>query len=279
MINTYLTEIGSCKIFVQETGNKKNPAILFIHGASISSEFWHKQFSDKNLAENFSLYAFDLPGHGNSEKAKHPEKNYTLKGLGKIAAEIIAALSLKKYIIVTLSLSGNLIGESVAGLKGCKGILMSGPSLLGEKFPVSSLIIEHPYLHLLTAEKGTEEELKGYANYVMYLPSEKRISMFVNEYKKADPGFRTRLGKVLAESDYSDEVENLKKSRIPLALVYGKEEASVRPLYLKEAGFHLWGNEIHLIENAGHLVNIDNAESFNKLLYSFAKEIFKKDRP
>lgn len=268
-------KINSSKIFVQHAGNQKNPAIIFIHGASISSIFWKNQFTDNNLTENFSLYAFDLPGHGKSEKANHHEKNYTLKGLGKIVAEIISALSLKEYIIVTLSLSGNLIGESVAGLKGCKGILMAGTSLLGERFPASSLIIDHPYLHLLTAENGSEEELKGYANYVMYLPSKKRISMFVSEYKKTDPGFRARLRKVLLESDYSDEVENLKKSKIPLSLVYGKEEASVKPLYLKEAGLHLWGNKIHLIENAGHLVNIDNAETFNKLLFSFANETFK----
>jgi pimeloyl-ACP methyl ester carboxylesterase len=111
MSDNFFIEIKSGKIFVQQSGDKINPAIIFIHGASISSEFWYKQFSDKNLTEKFSLIAFDLPGHGISEKAKYPEKNYSLKGLGKIIAEIISALSLKKYMIVTLSLSGNIIGE------------------------------------------------------------------------------------------------------------------------------------------------------------------------
>jgi len=83
-IKSFFIGINSCKkIFVKQKGNLNNPAIIFIHGASISSEFWQKQFANKNLTENFSLYAFDLPGHGKSGKANHPEKDYTLKGLGK----------------------------------------------------------------------------------------------------------------------------------------------------------------------------------------------------
>lgn len=276
MINDFFIEINSCQIFVQQSGNKDKPAIVFIHGASISSDFWHKQFADKNLQGNFSLYAFDLPGHGHSEKAKHPEKNYSLKGLGEISAEIISALSLKEYIVVALSISGNLIGESVAGLKGCKGFFLTGSSLLGKRFPVSCLIIVHPYLHLLTAESAKDIDVEKYAAYVMCQPGEKSVRLFVSNWQNTDPAFRKRLGKVLAENDYSDEVENLKKAKIPLALVYGKEEASVQPMYLKDAGFGLWENKIHLIENAGHLCNIDNAEEFNRLLFSFAKQALEK---
>lgn len=274
MVNNFFVEIESCRIFVQQIGNKSKPAIIFIHGASISSDFWYPQLDDKNLTENFCLYAFDLPGHGKSQKATEPENNYSLKGLGKITVEIINTLSLKEYIIVSLSLSGNVIGECVEDLKGCKGIFLTGSSLLGKDFPVSSLIIVHPYLHLLTAESAKDIEIENYATHIMLKPDEKRTNLFVYNWQNADPAFRKRIGKVLAENDYSDEVANLKESKIPLALVYGKEEASVKPLYLQDAGFKLWGNKIHLIENAGHLPNIDNPEEFNRLLFSFANECF-----
>lgn len=268
-------ETDSCKIFVQQTGDVKKSEIIFIHGASLSSAFWYLQLEDKNLSHNFCLYAIDLPGHGKSQKSNDPKNDYTLKGLSNIIAEIINGLSLKKYIIVTASIAGNVIAECVESLKECKGLFITGSSLSGEKFPVSSLILEHPYLHLLTAERATQKELEGYAKYVMFHPTKKQVSMFAGNYQNADPRFRSGLGKVLAESDYSDEVENIRRSKIRLALVYGKEEGIVKPLYLKNAGLDLWKNKIHLIENAGHLVNIENAEVFNKLLYSFAKETLK----
>jgi len=275
MTGNSFVEINSSKIFVQSAGDKEKPAIIFIHGASLSSDFWEKQLSDINLTENFSLYAFDLPGHGQSEKTMHPEKDYSLKGMSKIVASIIDTLLLNEYIIVTLSLSGNFIGECVEDLKGCKGIFLSGCTLLGKNFPVSSLIMEHPYLYLLTAEAAENSEVEKYAAYVMWQPDEKWTTRFVDNWQNTDPAFRKRLGKVLAENNYSDEIENLKNSKIPLALIYGKEEASVKPLYLQNAGFNLWGNKIHIIENAGHFPNIDYPEEYNRLLFEFANQCFR----
>jgi len=168
----------------------------------------------------------------------------------------------------------NIVAECVGGFKNCKGIFMAGPSLLGKNFPVTSLLKPYPYTHLLTSAKATKDELNGYARYVMYHPTEKDIQIFSEDYEKTDPNFRLAIGKVLTESDYTDEVESLKESRLPLALMYGKEEAIVQPLYLQNAGFTLWQNKIHLIEKAGHLVNVDSKATFNEYLYLFAKDAF-----
>ena len=264
-------EINSCKIFLQQAGNPNKPAIVFIHGASISSEFWYKQFADPLLTDNFSLYAFDLPGHGQSGKANDID-NYSLKGLGKMVKKIIDALALKAYILVTLSIASNIIGETVENLKGCKGIFMAGACVLGEKFGVASLIQPFPYMHLLSAENASKEELEDYATYDMFHPSKEDVAIFIANYEQTDPAFRNQIGRVLMESDFSDEVENIKNSKLSLALVYGKEEAIVKPDYLQDAGFLLWGNTIHLIKNAGHYANIDNPKEFNNLLSSFAND-------
>lgn len=271
MIKSTFIEIESCKIFVRQAGDPAKPAIVFIHGASISSEFWYKQLADPLLTDKFSLYAFDLPGHGQSQKAKNIE-NYSLKGLGKMVNRILDSLDVIEYILVTLSIASNIIAESVENLKGCKGIFMTGACMLGEKFGVASLIQPFPYIHLLSAENASKEELEDYAGYDMYHPSKEDINIFIANYQQTDPAFRNQIGRVLMESDFSDEVENIKNSKLPLALVYGKEEAIVRPFYLQDAGFKLWGNKIHLVEKAGHLANMDNPVDFNKLLLSFAND-------
>ena len=196
--------------------------------------------------------------------------------MGIILADVINGLSLKEYIIVTLSYSGNLIGESVNKLKDCKGVLMAGPSIIGSELGLGSLIKEYPYMHLLTAPKATSEELKGFATYQMHHPSENNSRMAARNYEETDPAFRETLGEVLSRSDHSDEIQNLKKSDLPLAIVYGEQETIVKPNYLAEAGLRLWGNKIHLIEAGGHFVNIDQPEKFNELITSFAKDIFKK---
>lgn len=271
MVETSFIEINACKIFLQQAGDPNKPAIVFIHGASISSEFWYKQFADPLLTDNFSLYAFDLPGHGQSDKANDID-NYSLKGLGKMVKKIIDALAVEEYILVTLSIASNIIGETVENLKGCKGVFMAGACILGKKFGVASLIQPFPYMHLLSAENASKEEVEDYATYDMFHPSKEDVAIFTANYEQTDPAFRNQIGRVLMESDFSDEVENIKNSKLPLALVYGKEEAIVKPDYLQDAGFLLWGNKIHLIKNAGHYANIDNPKEFNKLLLSFAND-------
>ncbi|MDP4286131.1 MAG: alpha/beta hydrolase [Bacteroidota bacterium] len=249
MIKNYFIDVDSCNIFVQQAGDPNKPAIVLVHGASISSEFWYKQFADPLLTNNFSLYAFDLPGHGQSQKANGID-NYSLKGLGKMVNKIINALALKAFIIVTLSIASNIIGETVENLKGCKGIFMAGACVLGEKFGVASLIQPFPYMHLLSAKNASKEELEDYATYDMFHPSKEDIKIFIANYQQTDPAFRNQIGRALMESDYSDEVENIKNAKLPLALVYGKEEAIIKPYYLQDAGFHLWGNTIHLINSS-----------------------------
>lgn len=49
----------------------------------------------------------------------------------------------------------------------------------------------------------------------------------------------------------------------------------VKPNYLAGAGLKLWRNKIHLIEDGGHLVYVDQLKKFNSILKSFAKDIFK----
>lgn len=273
MITSFLETDGT-NIFLQQSGDVTSPAIIFIHGASISSKTWYHQFDNEQLVKNFCLYAFDLPGHGQSDKLKNAD-DYSLKSLGKIVVDIIEQLHVKEYILVTLSMASNIVAECVGGLKNCKGIFMAGPSLLGKNFPVTSLLKQYPYTQLLTSASAAKDELNGYARYVMYYPSEKDIQMFSDDYENTDANFRLSIGKVLEEGDYSDEVETLKECRLPLALVYGKEEAIVQPLYLQNAGFTLWKDKIHLIEKVGHLVNIDSKATFNEYLYSFAKDAFK----
>ena len=271
MSEDFFIDIEGLEIFVQRAGNPGNIALVFIHGASLSSGIWSKQFADSRLADNFLLYAFDLPGHGQSGKAKS-DIDYSLKKLGETVNEVIKYLALKEYVLVTLSIATNIVGEIVENLKGCKGIFMIGASLVGEKFGVDSLILTFPYMHLLSAEEASKEELKAYATY-LFNPSEEDLEEFVANYEQTDPAFRNQIGRALLESEYSDEVENLKNSKLPLALVYGKEEAIVKPGYLQNAGLRLWRDKIHLLERAGHLANVDNPEDLNKLLASFAKEV------
>lgn len=68
MKSYYVPGSQGTALYVVETGNSLGEPILFIHGFSQSHFVWWKQLHSQQLKEEFRLVAFDLRGHGLSEK-------------------------------------------------------------------------------------------------------------------------------------------------------------------------------------------------------------------
>ena len=66
--HTYLTGGGGVRLHVVDTGGPGR-ALLFIHGFSQSWLAWSRQLSS-DLANDYRLVAFDLRGHGESDKPR-----------------------------------------------------------------------------------------------------------------------------------------------------------------------------------------------------------------
>ena len=79
----------------------------------------------------------------------------------------------------------------------------------------------------------------------------------------------------VTQGSHSDEIGLLKKSNIPLLVIFGEEERAVNKNYLDNESLTLWKNKIFKIPQSGHFVNIDQPEVFNELLVEYAKDIFR----
>jgi len=53
-------------VYQEQAGLKNKPAILMLHTAGADSRQWHGLMSDKHLQAEWSMHAFDVPGHGRS---------------------------------------------------------------------------------------------------------------------------------------------------------------------------------------------------------------------
>ena len=91
-------------LYTLESGNKKKPAIVFLHGGGLSSKSW-KPVIEK-LEANFYCLAPDLPEQGKSFSIKP----FTLDNSAERVAEIIRKkVPGKKAHLVGLSLGGALV--------------------------------------------------------------------------------------------------------------------------------------------------------------------------
>ncbi|MBD2185449.1 alpha/beta hydrolase [Planktothrix sp. FACHB-1355] len=99
-INSKFVKIQGANIHYLESGEQNTKSVLFLHGASFSSQTWKDIGTLNLLAEKeYRAVAVDVPGYGNSERISGSP--------GEFLLEVIEVLNLNKPVLISPSMSGN----------------------------------------------------------------------------------------------------------------------------------------------------------------------------
>ncbi|EGG23805.1 alpha/beta hydrolase fold protein [Cavenderia fasciculata] len=90
-------KIDNQNIFYRESGDKKNPTLILLHGFPSSSHQYRHLLADNKLTEKFHLIAPDYIGYGQSSMPSTKEFEYTFDNLSVVTEKLINALSIEKY--------------------------------------------------------------------------------------------------------------------------------------------------------------------------------------
>lgn len=270
MPNPQTINVDGQTIAFQVSGTA-NKSIVFVHGASMSGESWLPQLEDAALKEKYRMFAIDLPGHGRSQRLDHPNA-YGLKELAELLRKTIEALPLDQFILVSLSFGTSLTGEIQPPLPNCQGILLASPTLLNHQLDLSEILTTGPMGHVIATENPGDEELREYIRHATR--NETVARTFYYSYKTADPVFRKRIGEIMMNREWTDEGMNIKEWAVPICVVFGRDETLINTHYLDHYG-PLWDEKVVRVENAGHIINEENPEAFNRLLERFASAVLR----
>lgn len=266
-------EVDNCKIAYIEKNKNASHTIFFIPGNSVSKRCWRKQYNSNELSA-YRMIAIDYPAHGDSEATD--AKEYTLPGIAALMSKVVMRLTDNKpFILAGLSLGTNVVAEMLASDIQPVGLVLAGPSVLGKDYAISQLIKPNTHVGVVFADDPDENDVLQYAGETSLSNKKDDRKIFIEDFKKVKPPFRSALGKSIAERDFNDEIKLLQQKNILSLVVVGKDEKVLDCNYLDNAVLPLWNKKVYKIEGASHLVNIDQPERFNQLLQEFAVDIFK----
>ena len=240
--------------------------VTFVHGAGGSSSIWFKQI--RSFSANFNVLVLDLRGHGNSKPAFKDAFNekYTFDSITNDIVEVIDYLKIKKSHFTGISL-GTILIRNLAEKhpKRVKSMIMGGAIMkLGLK---SQLLIRLgvifksvvPYLLLY----------KFFAFIIMPKKNHKKSrSLFVNEAKKLYQKEFIRWFKLTSEINPLLHFFRTNDINIPTLYIMGEEDHLFLPAIKKVVTKHLQATLL-IIENCGHVVNIEQSDIFNKKTIQF----------
>jgi pimeloyl-ACP methyl ester carboxylesterase len=169
-------------LFVFESGDPKNPALIMIHGLGDEADTWRHVFSP--LSEHFHTVAVDLPGFGRSDK---PAAAYTPDFMQAALLALMTTLDIPQAILMGSSL-GAILAHSLALThpdKITKIVLADGtllqPKSMGDQslqLMAIPLLGEWFYTHLRKNPQAAYESLRPVYRDLDTLPKADRDFLF-----------------------------------------------------------------------------------------------------
>jgi len=263
---------GGTRLHVVETGNPNGRPILFIHGFSQCRLAWSRQL-DSDLADAHRLVAFDMRGHGLSDKPREAYADAKLWADDLNA--VIVSLNLARPILCGWSYGPLVILDYIRhyGESGIGGIhFVDGITKLGSDDAIS--VLAPAFLDLVPGFFATDVE-----SSVRSLTALLRMC-FAREQSDADLylmlGFNLSVPPYVRQALFSRAFDNddlLPLIRKPVLITHGANDALVKPAVVDRHKGGMPHAQVHLMANTGHTPFWEDAAGFNQRLRSFADSL------
>lgn len=256
------------RIVVEDTGGPGTP-LLLIHGNSSCRQVFACQMRSA-LAREHRLISFDLPGHGQSDDARDPERTYALPGLADSVAELLACLDVNEVIVLGWSLGGHIAIQMLSRFQGVAGLIITGtPPIRRGAF--ADGFLTSPAAGLPGRSQLSDAQVDEFARMMFGEP----VPPFLRQaIRRADGRFREQLFAASLAGGGVDQHRSVEASQIPIAVINGEDDPIVRLDYLDSVAFgNLWDGRRHRLPGAGHAAFWRSTDRFNNLVQRFLDDI------
>ena len=231
--------------------------VLFLHGIRGSRKNWLSQI--EAFSKKFKAAAWDARGYGESDDYEGLLQFDQFSGDVLRVAEQFGA---KKMHLVGLSM-GSRIARNVA---------LHFP----ERLQSLTLVSTTPGFDALSAGEVrrfvTERKTSTPESLRRLLGSRARPGAFEELTESLSLLHEESYRKTLEASVAQDRGAPLENIRVPTLVIAGDEDTVYPPALAREVARRIPGAELVMLEDAGHLVNLEQPERFNAVLLKFLRE-------
>lgn len=241
----------------------KEEWVVLVHGAGGSSSVWFKQI--RAYRKHFNVLVVDLRGHGNCNITTSPDK-YTINLVSKDIIDVLNEVGIERAHFVGISLGTILIRE----------IAEAYPERMHSMVLAGAVIRLTPRLHVLISVANAFKKIVPfmwlYRLFAWILMPKKTHetsrSLFVQEAKKIKQKEFLRWLTLTGDiAKYLIKI-NEKESDVPCLYIMGEEDyVFLEPVKRLVKKFR--NTELSILENSGHVCNVDQAQKFNEVSLNF----------
>ncbi|ANN67554.1 alpha/beta fold hydrolase [Bordetella bronchialis] len=254
------------RLAVVEAGNPAGPSIVFVHGFSQSHESWIRQLQDPGLLEKHHLVAYDLRGHGKSDKPLAPEAYRDPRKWADDLNSVVRETCRDRPCVVAWSYGGRVINDylGVYGDAGLRAINYVAATSTGDRSTLGSaygLLADMLSDDPATARRGTEAFLRACFERQ---PSATAMAGMVRYNDETPVAVRKLLGGRPADYDAV-----LRQVKVPVLVTHGEHDRISAVAMSRYTVGRIPQARLSLYPDAGHSTFYEDAARFNGELAAF----------
>jgi Predicted hydrolases or acyltransferases (alpha/beta hydrolase superfamily) len=261
---------------------------LLIEGLGYSSWMWFKQIP--KFSEEYKAIVFDNRGVGNTDK---PDSEYTIDMMADDAADLLSAIGLDSAHVLGVSMGGFIAQEMALKYPDMvRSLVLVSTSFGGNSFKDSGLWstfvtlwgLMPPILDLSGKGSGmvnsfglTPEEKIRYGLSLAFTPEyfkthPEEVDQIV-EWRLANPQPPYAWKRQFMAGINFNAADRVHQIGVPTLVVTGSEDRVVSPESSKRLAEKIPNSRLITVEGTGHLLFIEQAEEFNKIVLNFLHEV------
>ncbi|MDI1318168.1 alpha/beta fold hydrolase [Flavobacterium sp.] len=262
-----LTEVNNCSFSYNDVGEGNVP-VLFLHGFPFDKSMWKGQLD--SLKSSHRLIAIDIRGFGKSTDEKTP---LSIDLFSDDLVSFMDKLDITKAIICGLSMGGFIALNAIKRFPDrFEALILCDTNCIADTTEVK----ENRYQKIEQINTdGVVAFNEKFIKNVFHpdsitnkieLVENLRAIVFANSKEIITAG-------LTALAERSETCSSLEFITVPTLIICGKED-EVTPLvqsqFMQE---HIKGSSLKIIDNAGHVSNLEHPDEFNEYLVEFLNSL------
>lgn len=260
-------EVNGVQISYQEAGSANALPIVFIHGFPFNKTMWAGQLAA--FKKKYRPIAYDVRGHGKSEAGSD---DFSIDLFADDLLALMDGLKIKQAVVCGLSMGGYIALNAIQKQPERFAALVLADTQCGADTPEGK---EKRMKTIAFIEKNglevyAEESLKNLFASTSFQSHAQEVK-FIHQSILNTPA-EVVCKTLQALADRKESCNALPKIKIPVCVIVGNGDKITPPAVAQKMADAIAAVNLVIVEDSGHLTNLENPDSFNQALTSLLEK-------
>jgi 3-oxoadipate enol-lactonase len=263
------TIINNLSVSYSDEGPIEAPVVIFIHGFPLNKSMWDLQL--EALKDEYRVIAYDIRGHGGSDAGR---EDFSMDIFANDLISFMDSLKIRKAVVCGLSMGGYIALNAIGKYpERFEALILSDTQYIADTPEArENRLVAIENIKKYGLEDYAKESIKNLFAPGSLLSKETEVAsvreMIVNTSKLS---IYNSLHALAIRKETSGILSGIK---IPVLILVGEEDKITPPEIAESMHKKITGSQLNIIENAGHLSNLENPFEFNYQVRKFLTTVY-----